>query len=78
MGAVWVSLPEAVAVRVLAVRALTRVREDLEREAGPGWVALELEAGALLRDVCDQLGLTGREVRSVLGDAGVAGEPVTG
>jgi len=68
MGAVWVQLPEAVAVRVLAVRALTRVREELERGVEPEpWWSCELEAGALLADVCDQLGLTGREKRAVLG-----------
>jgi len=65
---VSVSLPEAVAVRVLAVRALTRVREELERGVEPDpWWECQLEAGALLADVCDEIGLTGREKRAVLG-----------
>lgn len=69
MGAVWVQMPDSVAVRVLAVRALSRIREELEREVGSEWGTVELEAGALLRDVCDAMGLTGKQIRAVMGDA---------
>lgn len=56
--------------QALNIRALSRVRAELEREFGADWVTAELQAGAILTDVCDQLGLTGRQRREALGDVG--------
>ena len=65
--AAGITVTQADPRRALEVRALQRIRMELEAQLGKDWGRAELEAGALLADVCNQLGLTGSEQRRALG-----------
>jgi len=57
------------------VISLTMLRQEIENDTGQSLQHLRLDAGALLDDFCQAIGLTEQEIRYVLG---TSYDPVVG